>query len=592
MATNYHTRIKSLGQLAQRIDRTPPGEVTPATIAPIFPYLSPARIPTSVRPSPADRRQVKLTNAALSVLIVCGPAHFSASPALVARLLAPDGWPHIWKWMQFEYDKCIVEGAYGDEGREGAVFAIAFTLAALGKSSALRATLTRTPGLLVILAKQWLQARPPELASQTAACAFALEILVHFGNQLETEDDTHLLDDDDPAPDLIHYVLDAAEGDATLVATTALTRLRAAMAAAAVEEVDVNVLLIRSLSWISCRPLHLAFVNHGVIPEVIKVLYWCNARPVDAISVEAILACYYNILNGFFSANGSAWAMQAFDSGLLTAMLKSGAWLSLREHPDLVEFIRKLLCELLPKYLVFRSVLRAVRKPIRQVKRLGLTTAASAGLLWDAWKGFQELAEERLSLLDAWDKEGGRSALQACSRSECVKYDDDTMKRCSGCLGPLYCSKECQRLDWPLHKHICKEVQQSLIEGFRMQRDELDVSFIEYIASHIIYRHIPNVMKGAIDAGILISTLYLEIDYTVVPTAVRVKRVSDYRPPARESEDEWEWQHRMRCAEESAGKWMAMRIIIPQDEADEQVLLKLIHVANALVRSAVFLQSP
>lgn len=151
---------------------------------------------------------------------------------------------------------------------------------------------------------------------------------------------------------------------------------------------------------------------------MVKVLSWCNARAADGMPTSTISLCYDNISSGFYSTNGSAWAVQAIDSGIFTVMLQSGQWLSLRDHRDLVKRLVDFLSKLWPKYLVFRSVLRAVRKSIRKVKKLGLTTAATAGPLWDAWRGFQELAEERLSMLDAWDKEGGRSVLHTCSRPQ------------------------------------------------------------------------------------------------------------------------------------------------------------------------------
>lgn len=30
---------------------------------------------------------------------------------------------------------------------------------------------------------------------------------------------------------------------------------------------------------------------------------------------------------------------------------------------------------------------------------------------------------------------------------------------CKSCRGVFYCGKECQSLDWPIHKHYCKEIQ-------------------------------------------------------------------------------------------------------------------------------------
>ncbi|KAJ7488976.1 hypothetical protein FB451DRAFT_1080414 [Mycena latifolia] len=39
---------------------------------------------------------------------------------------------------------------------------------------------------------------------------------------------------------------------------------------------------------------------------------------------------------------------------------------------------------------------------------------------------------------------------------KCFKEEDVRLPRCSGCLRIAYCSPECQKLDWKVHKPICK----------------------------------------------------------------------------------------------------------------------------------------
>ena len=34
-----------------------------------------------------------------------------------------------------------------------------------------------------------------------------------------------------------------------------------------------------------------------------------------------------------------------------------------------------------------------------------------------------------------------------------------SLRRCTGCKSSSYCSKDCQRSDWPSHKQLCKSIQ-------------------------------------------------------------------------------------------------------------------------------------
>ncbi|XP_040032764.2 putative protein MSS51 homolog, mitochondrial [Gasterosteus aculeatus] len=44
----------------------------------------------------------------------------------------------------------------------------------------------------------------------------------------------------------------------------------------------------------------------------------------------------------------------------------------------------------------------------------------------------------------------------SCNRLPARLAEGQTLKRCVKCLNVYYCTKECQRKDWPLHKKVCK----------------------------------------------------------------------------------------------------------------------------------------
>ena len=61
--------------------------------------------------------------------------------------------------------------------------------------------------------------------------------------------------------------------------------------------------------------------------------------------------------------------------------------------------------------------------------------------------------------------EHSSSLLKDCEDSDiecvsCLKRGSQTeLRRCAGCKSFSYCSKDCQRSDWPSHKRLCKSIQ-------------------------------------------------------------------------------------------------------------------------------------
>lgn len=74
----------------------------------------------------------------------------------------------------------------------------------------------------------------------------------------------------------------------------------------------------------------------------------------------------------------------------------------------------------------------------------------------------------------------------------CVMCDNDGAQQCTSCRAIRYCSTECQKLDWPLHKLVCKTWNEKyadrlrpssgFVRGIYFGSDELTPRFVWHAA--------------------------------------------------------------------------------------------------------------
>jgi len=70
--------------------------------------------------------------------------------------------------------------------------------------------------------------------------------------------------------------------------------------------------------------------------------------------------------------------------------------------------------------------------------------------------------DEKCSHYEQFQKRGSR-----CAKCNQKKYYKDLLT-CAGCKIVQYCSRECQKLDWPRHKVACKKIQASYTKTVQM----------------------------------------------------------------------------------------------------------------------------
>ena len=105
--------------------------------------------------------------------------------------------------------------------------------------------------------------------------------------------------------------------------------------------------------------------------------------------------------------------------------------------------------------------------------------------------------------------------------------DQVETKKCSICRKAYYCSKECQKADWPNHKEVCKVSDISLSKVVRYMEDSLPWEEIKTIISrkrnrsYCAFFWLLTIDINVKKLGKITTTELTEIPFNMVPETAR-----------------------------------------------------------------------
>ncbi|KAJ6517410.1 hypothetical protein C8R47DRAFT_1255011 [Mycena vitilis] len=181
-----------------------------------------------------------------------------------------------------------------------------------------------------------------------------------------------------------------------------------------------------------------------------------SALPIAPMVMNAMQKSLWILGSILVSTPGKThWLSDALEAKLLrTLIVHSGG-----PHAKSIQRLVPLfLTVILPPRLVYPGVLAALDGALDDVDELVTAAAFKKLPIYERWVKFSELAEERISVLDAYNDRETQSQ-KACDNLECgIIRLKSTYRKCSGCLSLYYCSKPCQALDWTKggHRRVCR----------------------------------------------------------------------------------------------------------------------------------------
>ncbi|KAJ7643081.1 hypothetical protein DFH06DRAFT_601833 [Mycena polygramma] len=200
------------------------------------------------------------------------------------------------------------------------------------------------------------------------------------------------------------------------------------------------------------KPLSLALISRGVV-KPFTLTVWSLSLSTTPDSVRALEEClkiYATVLP--MRSQGVRVAVQ---NGIIPALLTCA-------RRGVSDQTRRLLSFLLEQVItpatVSCYVLADVDAAISALEDIPPPDSSCGMEFVRAWASLERTTLHRLEVLRVFDSPDHISR-RACDNVQCGKIQEKrSLKRCSGCRELLYCSQECQRLDWRRgHRDVCAQ---------------------------------------------------------------------------------------------------------------------------------------
>ncbi|KAH9887647.1 hypothetical protein C8Q73DRAFT_207746 [Cubamyces lactineus] len=511
----------------------PPGNISPQEAMDVFlHHLQESRVPANTSNKFSD--PPNLAFASMLGLSKIGPFLPEGGP-LVQRLV--DAWPGIYNWSVFIFSTRVEGLERTNTRRRAALDVLSAFWYTIESRDPVREVMVKTPATVEIATRLWLEEDggpiPSTMDSPAGTCV--LGNLLKFANR-----------------EALDRVLRIAGGKADEVAKLALARLQRALKGPTYNATHITIYMdfINSISRVPSHPLRHALLSANVIwvitNALTKISVLVHTSPDPSI-LDAMISGFGYLRNCLESTEGFTWVAQSVSAGLLQALCDCSPRFA-DVDPNDYTMITDILGDILPRYLIFRSVIEAVDTAMTKIDRGAQRKRIENSIIGPVWQKFFNLARERVLLLTQIDAFKGHST--TCDNIKCQKVGPrESFRRCSACLNTFYCSKvsydvvftlftiihslqECQATAWKEgdHKTMCKLKQRERLEGRAAPISKRDYQFLHYFSMFDARIHLKELLKVAKRdfPNTRPEELVISIDHTQLPPKYSLKDLKTY----------------------------------------------------------------
>ncbi|TFK74512.1 hypothetical protein BDN72DRAFT_58043 [Pluteus cervinus] len=441
-----------------------------------------------------------------------------------------DLWPVIFKWITIVYSSRFREKHLDSPSitsfEEEAISAIGNVLLVLSCVPTLPDIMAASPGILKMVAFMWVLDD-----KVTPGCSTFIGSSVVATFLLRLTNSTLVLDN----------ILAAAGNDPDVVLRIACARIEQGLGSDDLESdrsLD-NLAVLAFSASAAGHQLRRACLKVDVIPtclatlKKIGMLAWegnvLNSRPSYMIypAFSCVLKCL--ITGGYFEV------LRAVKCGLFEALLECYPYLS-AWPPDRRDDILAIVVVVLPPYLVFRKITRAIYKVLsRLVDSAGFRRikGTPTGRVLDH---LRDVAARHHSLLVR-----SHTTLTPCDNEKCMERRlKSDFRACNACHFAWYCSQECQKMAWRGgndHKGICSVYQRLHLESkpVRALRNKTFMYELSLSTVRSVIPDLPEVIKERYPSFPLLSLVVI-IDFLVFPPTCTIHSGDEVMHTRREIE--------------------------------------------------------
>ncbi|KAI0041657.1 hypothetical protein FA95DRAFT_1565164 [Auriscalpium vulgare] len=343
-------------------------------------------------------------------------------------------WNEMFKWMVFLYELCRAE-----DPQHLMLMVIMNIVHKACVRQEMKRQVSETPGIVALTVSIWMN---EQLAPEVPSSMVTLNLVELLGSLPLSA---------------VGEVIASVGGKASDLADRLVRCLRLAVKkrALSAEHLLLYLKLVHHLGA-PLSPERAAFLDPGVLRAVTKTLVRMSALKIGHDSqVRSALDLGFALVFSFIETGTAIERVrQCIHDGILEAIVNSAPHLDdLPSEP--IEWV--LIVDIIPRYIVFRSVLEAVCKSLatlQDAEHRDKIARSSRSSVKEAWDGLCVLVDSQQKLKSVVESE--LSAMDA----ECDTCNQlgpkHQFRQCAGCHSAVYCSMQCQKSAWATtHKTSC-----------------------------------------------------------------------------------------------------------------------------------------